>query len=233
MAVGNQERRDLLLQLEARRAALSHAALEGTQARVGDPARWPIPNAGERGGAAQGADTPRITIRETADGLGVHVPAVRNIPLILFLLVWLAGWSAGEIFALHEIITGGFGAVDLFLVVWVSAWTIGGLAAWHFLLWQMFGVERLFVTGGAVVTESGFGPLRRRRVWRLDEVGNPARTYVETRSGQNSAVGTISFEADGRSYRFGVGLTETEAEEVLAAMLRYMPSGPQRSAQGN
>ncbi|MEX0955988.1 MAG: hypothetical protein WDZ83_12345 [Rhizobiaceae bacterium] len=36
----------------------------------------------------------RVTIRETDDGLGIHNPSHRILPVILFLLLWLGGGGA-------------------------------------------------------------------------------------------------------------------------------------------
>ena len=166
------------------------------------------------------AGAERVTIRETGDGLGIHLPAVKHVPVILFLLVWLCGWSIGEWFALSEILRGGLGGPDVFLVFWVTLWSAAGAAALSIVLWQLFGVERLFVTGGALVKETGIGPLRRRRVWALENVG----AVVPAGERKGGRRGGIAFEADGKLRHFGRGMNPAETEAVLAALRRHVPS---------
>ncbi|MBO6716637.1 MAG: hypothetical protein JJ913_01635 [Rhizobiaceae bacterium] len=168
----------------------------------------------------------RITIRETGDGLGIHNPTRRQMPLILFLLLWLGGWSFGEYFALSEIFRSGTPlAGNLFLIFWVTFWTLGGLLAWWFVLWQLFGVERLFITGGAVVHEIGLWRLRRRRVFAADAVRfeNAAN---RPKMGNQFITGPIAYSTDGTERRFGMGMSAEEAEMALAAIRRHLPEEP-------
>lgn len=174
----------------------------------------------------------RVTIRETHDGLGIHNPTHRQMPIILFLLLWLGGWSFGEYFALSVIFSGdGPAEADLFLVFWVTFWTLGGLAAWWFVLWQLFGVEQLFITGGALVHEVGLWRLRRRRVYRLDGVGG-FKLATGPKMGNQLTTGAIAFTAEGNERRFGIGMDEKEAKTSLAAIRRHLP-GPGAASVGD
>lgn len=171
----------------------------------------------------------RITIRETADGLGIDNPSHRQMPVILFLLLWLGGWSVGEYFALNEIFRGGTPlAADLFLIVWVTFWTLGGAAAWYFVLWQLFGVERLFITGGALVREAGLWRLRRRQVFDLARVSEVELSAAPAAA--NSTNRAISFKVDGKQFGFGIALSKEEAEQSLAAIRRHLVSGKPKNA---
>lgn len=167
----------------------------------------------------------RITIRETEDGLGIHNPTHRQMPVIVFLLLWLGGWSFGEYFALSVIFSGtGMSEGDLFLIFWVTFWTLGGLAAWWFVLWQMFGVEQFFVTSGAVVREVGLWRLRRRRVYPLHSVSG-FKLASGPRMGSQFANGAIAFTAEGAERRFGIGMSSEEAGTALAAIRRHLSQG--------
>ena len=163
----------------------------------------------------------RVSIRETLDGLGIHNPARRSIARVLFLWLWLAGWAAGEVFALSELTRGGNIAGALFLLVWLVIWTIGGLGVLTIVLWNLFGAERLFVTGGALVRSVGFGPFQRRRVYALDEVGD-FRVLGKGGSGA-FPVGMIRFRVRGQDRTLGLDMSRDEAEAVLAAIRRALP----------
>jgi len=179
-----------------------------------------VPQVGDKA-ARQPPPDARVSIRETPDGLGIHNPARRNIVAVLFLSLWLAGWAAGEAFALSELTRGGNIAGALFLLAWLAIWTLGGLAALAIVLWNLFGSERLFVTGGALVRSVGFGPLRRRRVHALDEVGD---FRIVGKGGSGAfPVGMIGYRARGQDRTLGLGMSRDEAEAALAAIRRALP----------
>lgn len=51
-------------------------------------------------------------------------PDKLRIIIVLFLLVWLGGWSAGFISALNTVLAGKGGA---FLIFWLAGWSLGGV----------------------------------------------------------------------------------------------------------
>jgi hypothetical protein len=209
---GRDERRKILGQLKARQVELSRKSVAATAS---------VPAV---------APQDRITIRETADGLGIHVPAVKHITVMLGIFVWLGGWTAGEWFALYQIFTGGFGPDTVFLIFWVSIWTLGGIFAWMTLLWQLFGSERLFITGGSVVQDWGFGPFRTKTVWAPGEATKFRKAEPTLRKGRLQTSKGIAYEAGGAMRNFGASLTADETKAVLAAIGRHMPGAVFESA---
>lgn len=171
----------------------------------------------------------RIVLRETGDGLGVHNPTRRSVPLILFMLVWLAGWTAGEVFALSQIFDGSIGITDIFLLFWLTLWTIGGVFAWSTLLWNLLGVERLFITGGGIVRELGLGFMRFRKVYQVADVSDVRVSNVRNEGAQSMLTrGRILFDVAGRVRSFGIGLDTEETSAVFWAMRRHLPEGAVR-----
>jgi hypothetical protein len=104
-----------------------------------------------------------------------------------FLLVWLTGWAAGEVFALgflavllrsiigaaagvpwpipggDWIAGGAAGFVLLFLLAWVTLWTVGGVAAITHLLRSLAGEDRVEVQSGGLDVRRRAGPFGRTR----------------------------------------------------------------------
>lgn len=166
----------------------------------------------------------RITIRETADGLGIHNPARRNLWLLAFMMVWLTGWAAGEYFAVSQILRGRLAGPDGFLVVWLVFWSLAGAGALAVVGWQARGVERLFFTGGHLVTETGFAGLSRRRVYPAAEVVDlRAEPSGHHEIGAPWTKGSVRFAVGGRERSFGIQLDDAEAAAVLAALARHLP----------
>ncbi len=100
-----------------------------------------------------------------------------------FLLVWLGGWVAGEMFALVVLFTGLVAlltghplpgktqpldigpalAVGGFLVIWLTFWTIGGLVALRELLRLLWAEDRIGIQTDGLVLTRRLGPFVRRR----------------------------------------------------------------------
>lgn len=162
----------------------------------------------------------RIGILETADGLGIYNPSRRSWPLVIFLAAWLSGWSAGEYFAVTQIV-GAPLPVVAFLAVWLSLWTVAGIGVAAVVLWQLGGAELLFLTSGSLVRELRFFGLARRTVVPLDEVGD----FGLAREGSANAAlrpGKIRFSVSGEPARFGIGLSDDEAKAALTAVEDYL-----------
>ena len=69
----------------------------------------------------------RISVRQTEDGLGIYIPPSRKIATILFLMLWLCGWAAGQYFAVGELWRSGFRLPGVVLIIWIIPWTLGGM----------------------------------------------------------------------------------------------------------
>ena len=105
----------------------------------------------------------------------------------IFLFVWMAGWLAGEVFALALLvmmIAGELaaalgrpslleswgppteGSVTLFiffLLFWLTIWTAAGVAAGTQLLRRLSGEDAIEATANGVSLTWRAGPIRRRR----------------------------------------------------------------------
>jgi hypothetical protein len=161
----------------------------------------------------------------------------------LFLAAWLCGWVIGEAVALFgvfsilhtvlfpELLPGwqpphGLGvgagslALLLFLLAWLTLWTMGGVFAFGELLRSLGGVDRIWVEGGDLHLQSGFGPFHQDRLLPRDSV---RRVYM-TKGQPGLAVATDRGEMV--LSRFG---TSTE-RALLADRLRVQLGIPQGEA---
>ncbi len=100
-----------------------------------------------------------------------------------FLLVWLCGWAAGELFALAMLFGGLIAlvtgqpplggkeplqlgpalAVGAFLLVWVSFWTFGGIMAMRELLRMLWAEDHLVLSPGNLSLTRRLGPFSKTR----------------------------------------------------------------------
>lgn len=173
----------------------------------------------------------RIGILETADGLGIYNPSRRSWPLVAFLVVWLAGWAAGEAFALSQIV-GAPLPVVAFLALWGSLWTVAGVGVTAVVMWLLGGAEVLFLTGGSLVREVRFFGLTRRTVVPLDAIAD-LDVAARTGSANPLRLGKVLFDAGGKPMSFGIGLDDDEAKAAVTAIRDYLSrKGPSAGESG-
>jgi hypothetical protein len=174
----------------------------------------------------------RATFSESSEGLLITIPANKNWFAILFLGFWLAIWLSGEVSVSRELIPGRsinrayprpqreFGE-QLFLVAWLVLWSVGGAIAVTSLLWNLAGVEKVLLGASTLTTKRevlGIGPTKE---YELPSMSN-LRISAGTRPSNNRlspfqilSGGTIAFDYGARTFRFGIGLDEAEAQQVI------------------
>lgn len=112
----------------------------------------------------------------------------------VFLMVWLAGWLLGEVFAAGFLIllvrsvlgsvggwswpipgggwiTGGVaGIVFLFVLIWLALWTFGGIAAITELLRSLAGEDLVSLQSSGIEVARRAGPFRRVRTFERSHI---------------------------------------------------------------
>jgi hypothetical protein len=106
--------------------------------------------------------------------------------MVLFLGVWLAGWTAGGAFALWEMLRNW----EPFLLVWLCFWFVGEVAVGCFLAWNLCGrTEMTFEPSRLLVERVLFG---WRRGWLAGQ-----RQIAEIRQVKDGGEGDDSFPSWG------------------------------------
>ena len=142
------------------------------------------------------------TARLKPRGAGRFLPAG-------FLLFWLCGWAAGEVFAIRilalearSLIEGqpsgsGSAALDpvptlaagAFLCFWLALWTFGGLAAVHAVLRLVWSEDRVTAGPDGLTLVRRIGPLSlarrvpREKLKRVYRTATTGKVIVETIAG--------------------------------------------------
>lgn len=74
-------------------------------------------------------------LEDSPSGARIVIPTRPVWPVALFLMVWLGGWTMGEVHAVKQLFTGGTPwFAKGFLLFWLTGWTVGGALAWVFFL---------------------------------------------------------------------------------------------------
>ncbi len=177
----------------------------------------------------------RATISKSPDGLTITIPSRKNWFLILFLGFWLTGWLFGEVIALHQVIRGhsshwasvtesGPIGLNLFLIGWLGAWTVGGGVAIVTWLWNLVGVERVLLAPSTLTMKRevlGIGPTKEYELSSVSNLRiNMGLSNVRFRIApiQTMNGGTIAFDYGAKTFQFGVGLDEAEAQQIIAQL---------------
>jgi hypothetical protein len=196
----------------------------------------------------------RVTTNDGADGLEVVLPAPRVWIAIVLLGLWLAGWAAGEVFALRAMLASAPLPARAFLLVWLAFWTLGGAFALAACAWMLAGHERVRLRADALALRRevlGVGPIK---AYALDRISNlraqelptavslkvvPAgtRPAQEQVAALRALVGIrgpgIAFDYEGRPVRFGFALDALEARQVVAQLqARHVFAGGQAAQSG-
>jgi len=186
------------------------------------------------------ATTPRlrVTLSGGPEGLEIVIPAQRNLVVVLFLGVWLAGWVMGELTTLADFLKGGPRRPEGYVLLWLTLWTVGGVFAVYMWLWMLVGKERILMGTSALRLKRdvlGLGPTRSYellRVYNLRVATKPAspRDTAVTPRLASLIGGLIAFEYEGKTIRFGAALDEAGAQMIVERM-RQRYAFPERPPQ--
>jgi hypothetical protein len=181
----------------------------------------------------------RVTLDEI-EGLQIIIPPPRSRFVRLYLGLCLAAWVFGELGVLAALVGLGLGIGPHFannppvfvLVFWLVAWNVGGIFMLDIFIWQSRGHESIRIDPDGetlVVRRVGSFIPRRTRTYPLDRVRSlrfapvmmPFSPFAfrETWEFQlqwlGSGGGSIAFDVDGRTERFGSQLSETESRRLI------------------
>jgi hypothetical protein len=168
----------------------------------------------------------RVTIADTPEGLRIVMPCRRSWMVILFLAFWICGWAVAEVMIAIQLLNGDAPPEgEFFMLTWFGVWTVSGVLAIYAWLWQVLGKEIVTVRGQTFTTRrdiAGFGfdkeyDLRQMRDLRVASVGFSPVDFSNSLQLWGVGGGVIAFEYGARTYRFGAGLDETEAKQIVAA----------------
>lgn len=137
-----------------------------------------------------------------------------NLPFLLFFPLWVAVCATLVLKGLRSGQSQSIFAIIFFPLV------IGLLAySW---LWNLGGKEELEFTASTLTWKRSLLGISRNRVFRMNRIDNPH--FENSRStGQSRVPSGIGFSYEGEQLRCGDHLTQRDAKEIVAAVLRQLP----------
>jgi hypothetical protein len=169
---------------------------------------------------------PRATLTGGPEGLEIVIPARRNLVVLLFLGIWLAGWVTGELKELAELLSGSPEGPEGFLLLWLAFWTCAGALAAYAWLWMLVGKERILMGSSTLRLKREVLGLGRTRTFELFRIRNLRVASGSARPRDAAAAlgltgltgGLIVFEHKGKTIRFGGALDPAEAQMIVERM---------------
>ncbi len=161
----------------------------------------------------------------------IDIASERHVWLLAFLPFWLAGWTAGGVFLLIELLrgqpTGGATFSIIWLVFWAGAWAFATYA-W---LWTAFGKEVIGIASGVLTIKRdvfGRGPKKAfpaHEILNIRPIGFFGRmmTWEGGLAYWGLTGGTVAFDWRGRTHRFGIQLEEHEARDLVELLRPCLP----------
>lgn len=169
---------------------------------------------------------PRVKVGQDVRGLKVRIRAPRIWGALLFLPVWFAGWTFGGVMAARAFVK----EPQLFLAVWLVGWLAGELFALLAWSWIAFGEEIVAVRESVLTLEKRIGPLALTRHYPLHEASNlraagwfgSPMSFSDSMRPWGLSGGTVAFDYNGKTVRFGIGLDEKDARSVAEELAPHV-----------
>jgi len=174
----------------------------------------------------------RVTYLDHGIAFEVRIATRKQWFLLLFLPVWLAGWTVGGIAAITQLLSKGTDPGGrVFLLVWLVGWAFGEVFCCYLWLWNAFGKEIVRVGSGLLTMKRDVFGLGRARSFQTMEISDlrAAGFFGNMRSVSSGMAqweitgGTIAFDCNGKTNRFGIQLEEKEAREVVERLRPHLP----------
>jgi hypothetical protein len=137
-----------------------------------------------------------------------------NLSLLLFFPLWVAWWAT---LVLKGLRSGQ--PQSIFAIIFFGLVT--GLLAYAWL-WNLGGKEELEFTAYVFTWKRTLLGISRNRIFRMNRIDNPHFENSQSR-GKSRVPSGIGFSYEGKQLRFGDHLTQRDAKEIVAAVLRQLP----------
>jgi hypothetical protein len=172
----------------------------------------------------------RISQIPVVMGVELHIAAKRVWGNLFFLPVWFAFWTFGGLMAMRWVINPGTSTPRLFISLWFVGWAFGETWATYQWFWTAFGKEIVKVNQGTLTIKRDILGYGTTRSFVVDTVRNlrasgffPSNSYWENYLAQMKlGGGSIGFDSQGKTHRFGIQLTESDAQNAVEKLKAYL-----------
>jgi hypothetical protein len=167
---------------------------------------------------------PRATVTNDGSDLKIIIPIKRNWFITLFLTFWLGGWAFGEFTVSHAMFSGSSPlGPKFFMLFWLGGWTVGGGFAIYVWFRNLMGKEVISINSMTLTIRQEVGGIGRSKEYEMQAVKNlrvSPLSYNPWNFSSSMQIwgiggGLIAFDYGAQTFRFGTGLAESEAQDLI------------------
>jgi len=155
----------------------------------------------------------------------IRISSPKNIFMLLFMPIWLIGWTIGGSVVMWQVISGQ-NKEAWFLIIWLCGWLVGELFVLYAFLWGAFGNEIITAEHYIIkIKRSIFGYGLSKQFDRTKMSNLRASGFFVTMMSWNYSMaywgltgGTVSFDYGNKPERFGINLNEDDANQLVKMM---------------
>jgi len=166
----------------------------------------------------------RAIIRKNFNSLIIEIPSKKNWFIIIFMIVWMGPWVAGETSVIREIFRSEtIVFANAFQLFWLAGWTFGGIMVIFSILRLLIGKERIIIERGIMTIKKSIFGIGRKRSYEIKSIKNlDINTTSDERNSKKNyrrsiriKVGTIKFDYGMKTIRFANDIDEAEAKMII------------------
>jgi len=164
-------------------------------------------------------------------GTELHILAKKDWSSLIFTPRMARVLDFGGIMAMKWLFHPGPSTPRAFISFWLVGWLLGEVWTTYWWFWTAFGKEIVTIREGALSIKRDILGYGRIRSFPIGSVSNlrasgffPSNSYWDNYLVQlKLAGGTVGFDFQGQVKKFGIQLTEREAQEVVRDLNPYLP----------
>ena len=153
----------------------------------------------------------RSKVIEEGSALEIRIPLRRPIPTMLFLPVWLAGWTYGGWVTGHRLLR----QFDWFSFFWMGGWTVGECWAIYWFLRTATGWDLVLASADCLALRKTAVGLGVTKNYRPSDLRN-FRFQPELQKSRGSRPSGIAFDFGAKTITFASGIDEAEANQLIS-----------------
>lgn len=171
----------------------------------------------------------RFVVDRNGSVEAIRINARRQVFVLLFLPVWLTGWTVGGVVAISQVLH----EFSLFLCLWLCGWAVGWVFAAGTIAWMLMGAETARVVAGDLELGVEIGPWKRRKLYQGVQIkdlraapANPMANFQMSGPFMRQMQGgAVQFTYGARTVRFAAGLDEAEGRLIIERLKKSLPAG--------
>ena len=174
----------------------------------------------------------RARITETSDLLTIEIPSRKEWFMVIFLTLWLSFWLFGVASIVPTMLSNTSfrsGPSMMFLVVWLFGFVGGGAYGLYIWVKLIFGIEisefssKSISIGEKILFHERGQSFESNSILRLRELPVPEPTWFDQRYHWTGGGASLGFDYGSRTVRFGRGIDEAEATQLLERIVSKFP----------